>query len=105
MTDAGLIVIARLHRLVRHGWRPWLGYDVASGQDRDIHLRRKRSVVTISADATVTFDAPIELAFPRHGESRGLTIAGDDQDNFDALLPPNTRNKRNLMRRLYEIGL
>ena len=90
--SAGLIVIQRLHRMVRHGWRPWLGYDVASRQDQTIHLRQKRSIATISPDGTVSIDP-------------GATIAADDSRGFDAMFPPNTRNKRNLMRRLYEIGL
>lgn len=93
---AGLAVIKRLHRLVRHGFRPWLGYDVRSGQDQDVHLRRKDRVATLHPDASVGFDPP----FP--GAAR---IAGTDQEAFDALFPPNTPNKRNLMRRLYEIGL
>lgn len=107
---AGLVVIQRLHRLVRRGYRPWLGYDVASGQDQDIHLRGKGSIATIRPDGAVVFSDPVDLAFPRDGADgnatrRADTIEGDDQPNFDALFPPNRPNKRNLTRRLYEIGL
>jgi hypothetical protein len=110
MAGAGLIIIQRLHRMVRHGYRPWLGYDMASLQDRNINLRRKRFVATILSDGTVAFRALVDLASPRvggdgHTCTQAIAIAGDDQENFDALIPPNTPNKRNLMRRLYEIGL
>lgn len=88
---SGAVVILRLHRMVRHGYRPWLGYDVASSQDRDIHLRRKDGNATIQPDGSVRF------------EDGG--IAADDAAGFDARLPPNTPNKRNIWRRLYEIGL
>jgi hypothetical protein len=106
----GLTVIRRLHRMVRHGYRPWLGYDVASQQDQDIHLRRRDGNATLLLDGSVTFTAPVGLAVPRSGptgaaETKALTIGGDDDENFDALFPPNTPNKRNLLRRLYEIGL
>lgn len=88
----GLIVIQRLHRMVRHGFRPWLGYDAASQQDRTIHLRRKRDVATLSSDGTVAGLGTAE-------------IPGEDAAAFDALFPPNTPNRRNLTRRLYELGL
>ena len=107
---AGLVVIRRLHRMVRHGYRPWLGYDVASGQDRDIHLRRKDGIATLRADGSVSFSVAVALAVPRVGadgtvSDRATFIAGDDVENFDARFPANTANVRNLMRRLYEIGL
>ena len=91
MTAAGVVVIRRLHRMVRHGYRPWLGYDVASGQDRDIHLRRKDGNATLRPDGSVAFASQV--------------IAGDEEARFDALLPPNRPNRRNIVRRLYEIGL
>jgi hypothetical protein len=55
--DVSSTMINRLHRMVRHGFRPvskpsklpakggggktWLGYSAASGQDQDLHLRRR----------------------------------------------------------------
>ncbi len=93
---AGLVVIQRLHRMVRHGYRPWLGYDVASGQDRDIQLHDKTDIATIGPDGSVSLTA-------RAGGGRTV-IAGDEHAGFDARFPPNAPNKRNLIRRLYEIG-
>lgn len=95
-TDPALTLIQRLHRLVRHGFRPWLGYDTESGDDQTIHLRRKAEIATLHPDATLTLD-------PNTGPS--TTIPGTDPAAFDAQFPPNTPNKRNLTRRLYEIGL
>jgi hypothetical protein len=103
LPETGLIIIQRLHRLVRHGYRPWVGYDVASLQDRNISLHRKRSVATILPDGTVTLTA--RVGANGHTEKQTSAIAADDHRNFDALFPPNAPNKRNLMRRLYEIGL
>lgn len=105
----GSIVIRRLHRLVRHGYRPWLGHDVASGQDRDVHLRRNDGVATIQPDGSVVFRATVTPAARRldgHDPvgDQDVTIAGDDDAGFDARLPANTPNKRNIMRRLYEVG-
>ncbi|GAC1340812.1 MAG: hypothetical protein NVSMB18_11620 [Acetobacteraceae bacterium] len=98
----GLLVIQRLHRLVRHGFRPWLGYDAASGQDGTIHLRRKKEVATLMPDGTVTLTGMVCAAA---AGSRTLAIACDDGEAFDARFPPNAPNRRNLTRRLYEIGL
>lgn len=108
--DAGLVVIQRLHRMVRHGYRPWLGYDVASGADRDIHLRCKGNTASIAPDGTVAFTAPIRIpptrtVRPGLPGSGLLVIAGKDGALFDAAFPPNAPNRRNLMRRLYEIGV
>ena len=95
---AGAAIIQRLHRLVRHGFRPWLGFDVASGQDGDIHLRRHDLFATLDDAATLV------LTPPRLGAPPTETIPGADHAAFDARFPPNTRNRRNLVRRLYEIG-
>lgn len=95
---AGAAIIQRLHRLVRHGFRPWLGFDVASGQDGDIHLRRHDLFATLDADAT------LHLTPPQPGAPAAESIPGTDHAAFDARFPPNTRNRRNLARRLYEIG-
>ena len=108
-SGVGLVVIHRLHRLVRHGWRPWLGYDVASRQDSDIHLRRKGGVATLYPDGMVVFSGTVDLAVSAADKNDALRrhafeVAGDDETSFDALFPPNTPNKRNIMRRLYEIG-
>jgi hypothetical protein len=95
MTDdeRGALVIRRLHRLVRHGYRPWLGYDVASGLDGEIELRRKDGIATLRADGSVLLSGPERV------------IAADDSAAFDNAFAPNTRNRRNLVRRLYEIGI
>ena len=107
--QGGLVVIRRLHRMVRHGYRPWLGYNVASGEDRDIQLRRRDNTARLGPDGAVTFTAAIQnpLAFAGSGapEISLLGIAGDDEALFDACFPANTLNKRNLVRRLYEIGV
>ena len=95
--DAGMVVIERLHRLVRHGWRPLLGYARSSGQDGDVHLRQKRSMAVIQPDGTVFFSG---LAGPR-----SPTLSASDREGFDAAFPPEAPNKRNLTRRLYEMGL
>lgn len=99
-------MVARLHRLVRNGYRPWLGYPVASGQDGDIHLRRKDGVATLYSDGTVALSAPARRwdTDARPGPAT-RTIAGDDTAGFDAAFPPDTPNRRNLLRRLYEIGV
>jgi len=91
--ETGAVVIRRLHRLVRHGYRPWLGYDVASGLDAGIELRRKDGVATLRADGSVLLSGPERV------------IAADDPAAFDTAFAPNTRNRRNLVRRLYEIGV
>lgn len=101
------MVIRRLHRMVRHGYRPWLGYDVASGADRDIHLRRRDNMASIGPDGTVSFTAPTRIPPTQPGlpGSGLLVIAGQDEALFDAAFPANTPNRRNLVRRLYEIGV
>ena len=104
------MVIRRLHRMVRHGYRPWLGYDVASGADRDIHLRRRDNTASIGPDGRVSFTAPIRIPSTRTARpglpgSGLLVIAGEDEALFDAAFPANTPNRRNLVRRLYEIGV
>lgn len=107
----GLVVIRRLHRMVRRGYRPWLGYDVTSGADRDIHLRRRDNTASIGPDGKVSFTAPIRIpptraARPGLPGSGLLVIAGEDEALFDAVFPANTPpNRRNLVRRLYEIGV
>ena len=107
---SGSVVIRRLHRMVRHGFRPWLGYDVASGQDRDVHLRRRDNTASIGPQGTVTFTKPIRVP-PARVTRPGLPgtglllIGGEDTALFDAIFPANTPNKRNPVRRLYEIGV
>lgn len=88
----GLTVVRRLHRMVRHGYRPWLGYDVASGGDRTVQLCRKDGNAVLHPDGTVV----LEVA--------GQVIAADDEAGFDARFPPNAPNRRNIVRRLYEVG-
>ena len=102
-TGSGLAVIRRLHRMVRSGYRPWLGYDAASGGDTGIHLRRKDNTATLHPDGTVTFAAPVGPT-GQDASAGQPVIAGHDADAFDAAFPPNMPNKRNLVRRLYEIG-
>ena len=107
--DRGLTVIRRLHRLVRHGYRPWLGYDVASGEDQDIHLHRRDGVAVLQPDGSVVLPAASTPGASRtNGGGAGpggtTTIAADDAMGFDALFPPNAKNRRNIMRRLYETG-
>lgn len=87
----GCVVVARLHRMVRHGYRPWLGYAVASGQDRSVELKRK------DGDAVMESDGTVRLG--------GRTFGPGDAAGFDAAFPPDTPNRRNLLRRLYEIGV
>ena len=89
--EPGQVVITRLHRMVRHGYRPWLGYDVASRQDQTIELHIKGAIATLAPDGTVALAA-------------GTIIPGDDTAAFDTAFPPNAPNKRNLLRRLYEMG-
>ncbi len=98
--DSGPVVIRRLHRLVRHGFRPWLGHDVASGGDRDVELRRSDGVARLRPDGTVVLSGAIAAS-----GTQPRVIAGTDAAGFDAAFPPNTRNRRNIVRRLYEIGL
>ena len=105
----GLAVIRRLHPMVRHGYRPWLGYDGASGADRDIHLRRRDNTASIGPDGTVTFTIPIRIPPTKTTQpglpGRGLlVIAGENGALFDAAFAPDSPNERNLVRRLYEIG-
>ena len=95
--DRGLVVVRRLHRLVRHGFRPWLGYDVASGEDGEVQLRRKDGTAILRPDGSILLSG----AGPA---SPSKMIAGTDDAGFDALFPPNTPNRRNIVRRLYEIG-
>lgn len=109
-SGSGLVVIRRLHRMVRHGYRPWLGYDVESGEDRGIHLRRTDNTARLRANGMVTFDTPIRLSptwsgRPELAERGLLVIAGEDEALFDAVFPANCANRRNLIRRLYEIGV
>ena len=92
---SGAEVIARLHRLVRSGYVPLLGYAVAGGEDRSIRLHRRGRTVTIDPDGAVTFE-------PAEGQR---AIAANDRAGFDALFPPDQPNRRNIVRRLYEIGL
>ena len=104
------MVIQRLHRMVRHGYRPWLGYDVASGADRDVPLRRRDNTASLGPDGTVTFTAPIRIppastTLPGLPGTDLLAIKGEDEALFNAAFPANTPNKRNLVRRLYEIGV
>jgi hypothetical protein len=97
--------------MVHHGFRPWLGYTSASGEDQDIHLRRRSEVAIIYPDASVHFVFKVPLAYPRpdsdghlHGES--FVVLADDSENFDALFPADaTPLKRGrFVRRLYEFG-
>lgn len=94
MSD-GLILISRLHRLVRHGYRPWLGYSVDSGEDQTISLRRGGgAVVDIHPDGSVWFTTKVPLVHPRtdpDGTLRHETFAifANDAENFDALFPAN----------------
>jgi hypothetical protein len=110
-SDVGLIIINRLHRLVRHGFRPWLGYSAASGEDQDIHLRRRGEVAVIETDGSVWFVFKVPLAHPRKDTDGNLhteakTIFAEDSENFDALFPasatPPTRGR--FSRWLYETG-
>lgn len=98
--NEGAVVIRRLHRLVRAGFRPWLGYDVAGGGDSDVQLRRRDAIASLAPDGTVTFDAPVASA-----GTDVRVIGGDDAAGFDAAFPANRPNRRNLVRRLYEIGV
>jgi hypothetical protein len=106
----GLIIMRRLHRMVRHGFRPWLGYSTASGQDEDIHLRRRDQVASIFPDGSVHFVFKVTLAHrrpDRDGNIRdeSFAIMGDDSENFDALFPADAIPKRpSVARRLYEFG-
>ena len=92
-----MVVIRRLHRMVRHGYRPWLGYDVASGQDRDVQLHRKDGIATLEPDGTVRIAAG-------PAGTPTASIAAEDTHAFDAAFPPDMPNRRNLVRRLYEMG-
>src|SRR5260370_20519160 len=100
--DRGLVVIKRLHRMVQHGFRPWLGYSAASLEDEDIHLRRRRregiqrylDVAQIFPDGSVWFVHAVPLAHPRvdpdgNTYTKSCAILADDHENFDALFPPN----------------
>ena len=91
----GSIVIRRLHRLVRAGYVPLLGYASAEGEDQTVRLHRRGRTVTLSADGSAVFD-------PADGPAR---IEGEDSAGFDALFPPDRPNRRNIVRRLYEMGV
>jgi hypothetical protein len=99
--NSGLVVISRLHRMVRHGYRPWLGYGTARGEDQAIHLRRRRragwtwstEVANIFPDGSVWFAFNVPLAHPRPDSdgnfySEASAIFAEDVENFDALFPP-----------------
>lgn len=96
MDGDGGVVVRRLHRMVRAGFRPWLGYAVAGGGDRDIELRRRDGVARLGADGAVTFEVAV-------GGVRAIAAA--DAAGFDLVFPPDMPNRRNLVRRLYEIGV
>ena|SRR5712671_5395512 len=107
----GSIIIKRLHRMVRHGFRPWLGYSVASGEDQDIHLRRRSEVAIICPDASVQFVFKVHLTYSRAGpdghlHDESFVVLADDSENFDALFPADaTPPKRGrFVQRLYEFG-
>ncbi len=104
----GLVVVQRLHRLVRHGFRPWLGYDVASAADRTIELRRRGGDAILYPDGTLLLAGPEGLPPPGTNPAETVPhtlIPGNDAAAFDTRFPPDTPNRRNLMRRLYEIGV
>ena len=106
----GAVVVRRLHRLVRHGYIPLLGYDVASGQDRDIRLHRKGATVILHTDGAVRLERARRSTAARTQadgvvSDRSTLVAADDVKSFDALFPPDTPNKRNVVRRLYEMGV
>ena len=107
----GLIIIKRLHRMVRHGFRPLLGYGVASAEDQDIHLRRGSEVATIHPDGAVWFVFKVPLQHSRADSDGNLyhesfAVFADDSENFDALFPANSTPPRRgrFVRRLYELG-
>jgi hypothetical protein len=107
----GLVIIKRLHRMVRHGFRPWLGYSVASFEDEDIHLRRGSEVATIHPDGSVWFVFKVPLARARADSDGNLykessAIFADDSENFDALFPANSSppKRGRFVQRLYEFG-
>jgi len=109
--DMGSIIIRRLHRMVGHGFRPWLGYSVASGEDQDIHLRRRREVAIIYPDASVHFVFKVPLAYSRtdsdgHLHHESFAILADDAENFDALFPVEATPPRRgrFVQRLYAFG-
>jgi hypothetical protein len=119
MGCAGRVVVKRLHRMVRHGFRPWLGYSAASREDEAIHLRRHRragglrylDIAQISPDGSVWFVHKVPLARPlvdsegnTYTESYG--ILADDSENFDALFPPDRvpPERGRFIRQLYEWG-
>jgi hypothetical protein len=115
MNCAGQVVIKRLHRMVRHGFRPWLGYSAASREDEDIHLRRRRpdglDVAQIFPDGSVWFVHKVVLAQPRidsdgNTYTESYAISADDPENFDALFPPDRAppERGRFIRRLYEDG-
>jgi hypothetical protein len=110
-TDTGSIIIERLHRMVRHGFRPWLGYSAESGEDQDIYLRRRSEVATICPDASVQFVFKVRLAYSRAGpdgrlHDESFALQADDSENFDALFPVNAtpRKRGRFIQRLYEFG-
>jgi hypothetical protein len=99
--NSGLVVISRLHRMVRHGYRPWLGYSASRREDQSIHLRRRHragktwwtEVANISPNGSVWFVFRVPLAHPRPGSDGNLyseasVIFAEDVENFDALFPP-----------------
>jgi hypothetical protein len=109
--DIGSIIIRRLHRMVRHGFWPWLGYSVASCEDQDIHLRRRSEVAIICPDASVHFVFKVPLAYSRtdfdgHLHHESFAILADDAENFDALFPVEATPPRRgrFVQRLYEFG-
>ena len=87
--DPGLVVVRRLHRLVRHGFRPWLGYGGADGLDRTVLLKRRGGDAVLHPDGVVMLGDTV--------------IAADDAAGFDARFAPGSPNRRNLLRRLYEV--
>ena len=101
-SDVGSVVIQRLHRMVRHGFRPWVGYSAESGEDQSIHLRRRgvypgrerigEDVANIWPNGSVSFVFKVPLAHPRADHegnlhSEAYAILSDDSENFDALFP------------------
>lgn len=117
--DPGLIVISRLHRMVRHGYRPWLGYSTERGEDQTIHLRRRHrvgrmwreEVADIFPDGSVWFVFMVPLVHPRADSegnpySRSSAIFAQDAENFDALFPPDRLppSRGRFSRWLYELG-
>ena len=87
---------------MRQGFRPWLGYAPADGADETILLHRKGGTASITPDGAVRF---VGAAAPGAKGDQVLVVAAGDAVSFDALFPPDAPNRRNLVRRLYEIGV